>query len=131
MKEKMYGHKKRSNALLQPLLTLNLILWKTQCKDTDFWEICKEKDAKFMLLNIFQEVWQDVRQNNTLFQQSTCQYCIPIRQYVLKAAFNCCLFLIYMLKICFIAQIWIFGIIFAAVKERTKFLGINKTFLII
>jgi len=36
-----YRHKKRSNALLQPLLTLNLILWKTQCKDTDYREISK------------------------------------------------------------------------------------------
>ena len=30
------GHKKRGNALPQPLLTLNLILWKTRCKVSTF-----------------------------------------------------------------------------------------------
>ena len=50
-----YGHKKRSNALLQPLLTLNLILWKTQCKGTAFWRICKYFGWKIVLYNIFLE----------------------------------------------------------------------------
>ena len=47
-----YRHKKRSNALLQPLLTLNLILGKTQCKGTNIIEICKFNKKKIMFSNM-------------------------------------------------------------------------------
>ena len=46
-----YRHKKRSTAVLQPLLTLNLILRKTHCKDTDSWDICKLSKKKSMFYN--------------------------------------------------------------------------------
>ena len=48
-----YRHKKRSTAVLQPLLTLNLILWKTHCKGTDFRETCKLFGQKILLYNIY------------------------------------------------------------------------------
>ena len=48
-----YRHKKRSTAVLQPLLTLNLILWKTHCKGTAFCIICKFSKEKQMFYNMF------------------------------------------------------------------------------
>ena len=37
----IYEQKKKSTAVLSILLTLNLILWKTHCKDTKWYRICK------------------------------------------------------------------------------------------
>ena len=41
------------NALTQPLLTLNLILWKTHCKGTDFCDISKLSKKNSMFYNTF------------------------------------------------------------------------------
>ena len=48
-----YRYKKRVNALTQPLLTLNLIPWKTWCKSTALFPNCKKYSSFYQGNSIF------------------------------------------------------------------------------